>query len=653
MNLRLFINTNEVDLYGKESIGYTKQVNSLRDISKRDSSYTKSFKVPRTAKNVEFFKGLGSLGSTSPMPYQKNTARLFAGNICIIFKGWTLFEGTLEEDFEIYIYDGHIDFMKQLDNKTFDDIDLPEIAHIKEVPVIKSNWELGNEFFKYLLADFNGETHFLNGGIKYINADYLVPSVPVKYLWERIFQTFGFTFSGTIFQDEEFLNLLLTYPKGVIAGEDGQSVFSFSFPDQTIKFYSIGYTWSIFRPDFYPDLVTVVNSGEIIDNTTQDTVKHWKCGEIGYYRIRITGSLTNKYTVPSYLYLGKNLQDTHLYDNDNNMDLLTSLVGGPIAVAQNETTTIDIDVVTESPLFQDDTLSFYYWIDRNYEDLSTLNLEFEIIKINQTSIDQIEFFKNLSPKDFYKEVMWRFGLTPFPSKDENHIEFLTYDERINGETLDWSDKFIRKISEKYVYDGYAKANHFRFKYNGEGDEFNDGRINIENENLEEKVDVIKSKTYSPEKLPVPFDVGGTLEQIPKLELWEKEPTEENDQVVIKYNPRDSRFSFVRERVIARSANLGSKQLMVYDSVTQVRAVEHYNYSWNKIIENRYKPIRTLFKNTKIVKAEFHLSQTEFDAFDLKPTIYVEQMGGEFLVDKISKSDLNKKTTIVELIKINR
>ena len=48
-----------------------------------------------------------------------------------------------------------------------------------------------------------------------------------------------------------------------------------------------------------------------------------------------------------------------------------------------------------------------------------------------------------------------------------------------------------------------------------------------------------------------------------------------------------------------------------------------------------------------------MSEAEFDAFDLKPTIYVEQLGGEFLVDSLSKPDLNKNLTKAELIKINR
>lgn len=644
--MRLFVNQYQIDLYPSEKISLTKQVNSLADISKRDSSFTKSFKVPRSAWNTTVFQGLGISGSTSPMPYQKNMARLFVGNICIIFKGWTLFENTSEKDYELYIYDGHIDFMKQLDNKTFDDVNLPELTHTKEVPVIIDNWENGSEFFRYLLADYNGRTHFDNAGTTYINADYLVPSVPVKYLWERIFQTFGFTYSGTIFEDEEFLDLFLTYPKGVTAGEDGASSFSLSFESQPISYYA-GFNWSLFRPDLFTLETNLVN-GEIIDNTEDPRVKHWKVPTTGHYRIKLTGTLTNNSSYTSFLYLGKNThEELRIYDTTR----MTDVLGEPIATALQDTVQIEIDEVVK--LFAGDTLSLYYYRRGLSWDNTTLQLEWEMVKVNQTSIDQIEFFKNLTPKDFYKEILWRFGLTPFPAKDSNHIEFLTYEERINGETLDWSDKFVKQTGEKYVYDRYAKSNYFRFLYNGEGDEFNDGVIRIDNENLEEKVDIVKSKTYSIERNPIEFEIGADLETLPKLELWEKEPTEEEGVVVIQYNPRDARFSFVRENVLVTSAPIGSELLMVYGTANQVRTVEYYDYSWGKILNNRYAPIQSLFKNTKIITAEFHLTAEEFDAFDMKPTIYVEQLGGEFLVDKISKPDLTKKLTKAELIKINR
>jgi len=624
--MRLFINNNEIDLYEKEAIGYTKQVNSLTDLSSRQTNFSKTFKVPKTAKNLLTFEGLGMTVTSSLVPYRKNTTRLFVGNICVIYKGWALFTEEAEDYLEINIYDGNIDFFKELDNVEFGDIDLPEITHVKEVSVIKANWELGNEFFKYLLADYNGKTHFIgsDGTTSYINADYLIPSVSVKYLWQRIFETFGFTYSGTIFQEEEFQNLYLTYPKGETAGEKGGLSFRLSFPDQKIA-YSSSYNMVLFSPTLW-EIVTELLQGEIISNTSREAVKHWQCPVSGFYNITITGSLTNISTTTSFFYLGKNLHEVHVYDmtsNENAIGKVEAEDGNAIASALNSTSVIEFDRTIY--LNKGDTLTPYYYRRSSYGDNSSLSFELNVHQVDQTQFDQIGFFKGLTPKDLYREVMWRFGLTPFPSKVENHIEFLTYEERMKGPVLDWSDKFIQQVSRKYVYDGYAKQNHFRFKYNGEGDDFNDGFISIENENLKDKTDVIQSKTYSIERGLFPFLLGATSENVRKVELWEKEPTEADGEVSIEYNPRTSRFVFLREKELISAANIGSELLQIEDVSSKVRIAEDYNYSWSNIILKQYTPINGLFRNTVIIEAEFHLSELEFDAYELKERIYVKQL----------------------------
>ena len=289
-------------------------------------------------------------------------------------------------------------------------------------------------------------------------------------------------------------------------------------------------------------------------------------------------------------------------------------------------------------------------------DYTGINFELKIDKVDQTAIDQTSFFKGLTPKDFYREIMWRFGLTPFPSKDSDHLDFLTYDERINGEVEDWSDYYIgseEEDSEEYILGDYAKRNYFRFKYNGEEQDFNDGYFDIENENLDDNVNVITSKTYSPNEFPVPFLIGNQNEDIPVLELWEKEVKQEDGETVIEYKARDSRFSFVKERVLNTAVNIGSEQLGETNSATKLRVVENADYSFQKLKEEYYSPMDLLFNRVLVITTKFRLNISKFDSFDLKKRIYVKQKGGEFLVNKMKKSDLTDDITECELIKINR
>ncbi len=412
--MRLFINSQEIDL-SQESINYTKQVNSLQDLASRQSNYSKTFKIPKTAHNISVFKGLGITGSTSQVPYQKNSARLFIGNICLIYSGWAIPQDTSYDDYEIHIYDGNIDFFKLLDNVKFEDINLPELTHTKDFATIKSNWELGNEFYKYLVADFNGETHFDEAGTTYINADYLIPSVPIKFLWERIFETFGFTFSGSIFQEEEFNNLFLTYPKGVTSGEISEIYTGINFPKQYILNNRQEPTWHL-SPYWEHDIE--INTGQMVGNIDGPGWLSYEFPEDGYYRLHISGTLYARARkgVDSIFYYGLNQHTVHWY-NVNKADLIEVKRG-------SGDVDLEYDKTIEGIRFAGETITFFTFRDDNKSvdnDNSEVEFNAEISKLNQTSIDQIQFFKSLSPKDFYKEVMWRFGLTPFPSKDEKHI----------------------------------------------------------------------------------------------------------------------------------------------------------------------------------------------------------------------------------------
>ncbi|MBW2961278.1 hypothetical protein [Mesonia aestuariivivens] len=660
--IRFYINDFRVDMYDGQKIGYTKQVNSLKNLSSRQTNFSKSFKVPATPKNVKNFEGLGMTGTNSNMPYQKNTAMLFVGNLCLIAKGWTIYRGKKGNDFDINIYDGNIDFFKELDNVKFEDVDIPELSHIKNIEEIKSNWENGNDYYKYLLADYNGKTHFEIGLNKYINTDYLIPSVKTSFLWEKIFQTFGFTFSGAIFDTQAYKDLFLTYPKGVISGQSGDV-----FADIEVNISNfVGFERSKVHPmtlnenyDDYTDAVTVETSIDqgsynICPWDSNQVYSYYQVPENGYYKIRVTGSLDTNILgfQKAIVLLGKN---KHQQEQTQIANLYSIFQTDEANLHQ-----IDWENMTDQYYNAGDTIMIFWFYNSSssfsVSSPKNYNIKLEVSKINQTEIDQTSFFKGLTPKDFYREIMWRFGLTPFPSKDSNHLDFLTYDERINGDVEDWSDFYIgseEEDSEEYILGDYAKRNYFRFKYNGEEQDFNDGYFDIENENLDDNINVITSKTYSPNEFPVPFLIGNQNEDIPVLELWEKEVKQEDGETVIEYKARDSRFSFVKERVLNTAVNIGSEQLGETNSATKLRVVDNADYSFQKLKEEYYSPMDVLFNRVLLITTKFKLNISKFDSFDLKKRIYVKQKGGEFLVDKMKKSHLTDDITECKLIKINR
>src|SRR5680860_122800 len=104
MIIRLYINDFLVDLVEGQKVNYTKQVNSVENPSSRQSNVSRNLLASKSARNILNFEGLGISGSTSNLPYQHNSARLFVGNLCLIFKGSAYFEESTDDGYRISVY---------------------------------------------------------------------------------------------------------------------------------------------------------------------------------------------------------------------------------------------------------------------------------------------------------------------------------------------------------------------------------------------------------------------------------------------------------------------------------------------------------------------------------------------------------------------
>src|SRR5690606_13263307 len=124
------------------------------------------------------------------------------------------------------------------------------------------------------------------------------------------------------------------------------------------------------------------------------------------------------------------------------------------------------------------------------------------IKIDQVEFEETDFedaFKDLTPKEFVKDVMQRFALTPIVDKYENNIKFYRLDEMLDkSKAIDWTDKYVERTNEAYTYDNYAQSNIFQHKYTEEAESYANGVLSVFNENLDESNVLVSSKYFAPE-----------------------------------------------------------------------------------------------------------------------------------------------------------
>jgi hypothetical protein len=540
----------------------------------------------------------------------------------MVYKGWAVIQST-DKEYKINIYDGNIDLYKAIENKSLGDLDLSEIDHTKNLTSVVNTFT-ANLNYKYLVADYNGEMVY---NTNRINIDYLVPSAKVSYLWNKIFDTYGFTYSGSVFNTVDFTNLWLSYPKVTANNEAPIPLFEGSSG-------SIGTTIDIFPVKF--------NQSIVIDNIQDVNKQQFIIETTGTYNIDLTGtaSVFYRYTAAG----------TSITIGTQSFNYINVYKNG-IIIGNNTIGSFDYifnigDVITVNypppSLFQGSNVS-----QRIYSG----NLNLKIKKYNADVISFSNELKDFSIKDFITEILNRFGLTPFKDKYENHYRFLTLQELLQNNTvIDWSreqNKFVEKISEKYIFGSYAQENNFTYKYNDSESDYYNSEILIDNLNLADNKVVVNSRVYAPEKerTTLIHDLQTNV-----YKVWDKEIKEGGS---ITYKGLSKRYYLMREasHTFTATTQIGSKVLGTHQAITTVPVESFYNLRMEDVVRNYYDTIGAILNYSKIIEATIYLNEKNISDMDFSKLYWIKQLSSYFLLNKVNNFT-NKGITKVELIKVD-
>jgi hypothetical protein len=646
----LFINGKQMDLEPNAVIAQTKQVNDVNRLENRQSNYTNTFSLPKTAHNVKVLDYMTIPGNTSSVPYIKNECSLYSSTgECFVYKGWAVVTDA-GKTYSVAIVDGIVDLYKAIENKNLSELlDLSELTHNKSMQGILSTWE--NDLpYRYILADYNGNTGQTNTSDENprpkVNIDYLVPSVKVSWLWQKIFKTFNNDVqpAGSVFDTFNFKELWMTFPKGQTRDEDSDTSLldsnDYNFIESSdrlrLKLYYCKFAST-----------TIYNSAALsnIDNNSI----HIKVLRPASYRIRIRGKLyghryNNATPRDSQIFVGKNCEGWDAWDAINNRINVFGPEINNIPFGENFDFTSSV-----FQLSQYDSLCFILTGSYNNDDYQIAEnnpadqLHIEIFQVEGVNVDFTQALTDFSVKDFMNEIVHRFGLTMFKDKYSNRYEFLTLQEQLQtSNVVDWSNKFSKKVSESYLYGSYAQLNWFRYNYNDKESNHSDWFIQVRNLNLPDSRNVITSKIYSPERVPVTY-----LDQDTNVyKLWNKEI---NDDSEVTYTPADKRYYFLRSvgklQGIELVSEFFSSQIAVYSYRENFSRLKFAD-----ILTDYYNPLRAILDNTIIVNAEIWLTDVDIISFDFKKLYYIDQLSNYFIVNKINNY-ISGKPTKVELLRV--
>lgn len=612
--MRLIINGYNIELDDSSKITRTLQVNDIANLESRQSNYSATFKLPKTANNVRAMKMLGINGNNSNTPYQRNNAYLYAENEeCIVYNGWAIIKET-SEYYSANIIDGNIDLYKAIENTTLSDLDLSDVNHFKTLDNVVNSFD-GSNTYKYIIADYNGKAFY---DTDKINIDYLVPSLPVSYLWDKIFETYGFTYEGQVFNTFNYQNLYLTYPKGVNPDEPNPILYYEG--DQFTVLYGMPSTPIIHsntnpvEGSFVSNAIEYVvpDSGTYIINSTLDidvidTVE----GIVDYDLILYVNGVQQSILQGQFFNIG---------------DVYLQLTEGDIISLEINSFGYDIEDV----FFNSGSITYTY--------LSGFNINF-----NETFID-------FDTKDFIKMVLNRFSLTPFKDKYTNNYDFLTLEERLQlAEVENWSsseNKFQGLDKQTYIFGKYAQQNNFLYKYNDQESTYYDGYISIDNVNLEDSKDVVKSKIYAPEKIP-----SNIFErQTNVYKLWDKEVKDDGS---VTYKELDKRFYLLRSDnyVFNNSVTIGSETLQTETTITNAPFESFFKLPFNDIISDYYTPLSQILNKAKVETHNVYLTETDIVNINFKTLKWVEEMNNYYILNKVNNF-ISDGVVKCEMIKVD-
>lgn len=586
-------------------------------------------------------------GNTSAMPYEKNECSLYSDNgQCFIYKGRAVVTDG-GKYYDVVVYDGIIDFYKEIESKALPFVGLEGLNHIKTLDNIISTWQPASQSpYRYIIADYNGNNGLNSANGNLILADYLVPSANVAYIWKKIFDKFGFTYSGAIFNTQAFKDLWLTYPKGKTLQDESTVVFeseNFRFRRSPIthgqSFYGM---FSTAQQQYYDSEKT-----------------HIHVQESGQYKISLNGGIAllayPHSPLPDgfRLYIAKNATGKlanqtqafkEVLNYPRNTDFTTY-----VFVNLNAGDSVSF-VVTNTV---GSTVPFYVNPSDSW-------MKVKIEKVN-AEMDFEQAFADFSIRDFCTEIMQRFGLTMYKEKydkpDESsgtykpHYNFLTLAEQLQGaDVIDWSEKYCNKEKEAYVHNSYARQNWFRYTYNDKESSYYDDYLSIESINLPEQKDVVKSRIYAPEKITRKL-LGN---RVNVYKLWEKEVKEsadEEEEDTITYKSLDKRYYLMRSKRVVKNIRVLLVDTLEYQTSNHGVFESYSKMPFYDVLQEYYAPLGRLLDKSLIVTASMYLTEHDICNFDFKKLFYIRQLSNYFIVNKISNY-VPGKPVKCEMVKVN-
>jgi len=621
-------------------IVYIKQNSELANITSINNSYSWSIKFPKTPKNSKLFNSLGVVGDTSKAPYRKTYCDLSDNGMPIVSKGILLIQETNTE-YKINIQDGIIEFINDIGiDKIGETIDLSELSHTNNISTIIASFTLNT--YRYLIANYNGVPLSNIAGVTNLAVSALTPSVNVKWLWDKIFEYYNWTYEGNF----DISNKWMSYPSATSFGAEALVLSAnTSLADDFYSRTENAYTGNArlkglkFDPIDEIDVTYasyVLSSGgqRFVINETSNYKISWKCfaSPQGYFTSLFgltfqLGTLASLdlYVNDVFVITGGTTNDDTLFDH-----VMQLQPGDEIRI-----------IIRFTPNIGGGGFNFSYF------EIGIMDGQLDISTLGLANIDFNQALIKTKTKDWIKEVMIRNSLTSFVDANARHIVFKTLDERLDADVVDWTKKYVKRTNETYLYKSYAINNNIKHKYNEDDEDFYDGVLLVDNENLKPEQDLYLSFTYAPSDELVTYN-GTNLPEysVVQFKMFETELKTDPDtgDLLADYKALKNRFYFIES--INRIDDIYIDGTLVNAFPLGIATDEVFS----KIVPDKFGNFEAkVLQDARVHKIELALSKFDVATLDMTKRYFFRQEAQIYILNSLKWE--NNKNCVGDFVRV--
>lgn len=228
-----------VSLYDDVDIPLTYNIADIKNIDKRNSSYSKTIKMPATKENNKLFRHIYNITTDGAFIMNKPVD-------CYIKQDtYTIFEGSFEllkcnnrndeVHYEGVVYSKTSEFFIKLGNKTLsgnasinDNITFYEYNHIYNVDNIVNSFTITpGSGYTYVPIDKTDRNY--GSDPRLFKTEEMTPALFIKEIWDKIFEKAGFTYESEFLNSDYFKRLIYPFTDTYMRiDEDARLAKSFS-----------------------------------------------------------------------------------------------------------------------------------------------------------------------------------------------------------------------------------------------------------------------------------------------------------------------------------------------------------------------------------------------------------------------------------------